>query len=154
MKLIELSSADKESYNRFVVSQTSGSFLQSCEWGEWQVRLGRAVYRFKITDDSGEQVASVQLIKMPLPFGRYYLYAPYGPVVGSRKPEVGAQILRELQKKFADSIFIRVEPKDINLPTTHYPLPKHPTRQNATHRSHKTRGPAFGRNAPKNPLQH
>ena len=66
VSLIELSSADKESYNRFVAESSSGSFLQSWEWGQWQEALGREVIRYKILDDSGEQIASIQLIKMRL----------------------------------------------------------------------------------------
>jgi lipid II:glycine glycyltransferase (peptidoglycan interpeptide bridge formation enzyme) len=96
-----------------VAESRGGSFLQSWEWGEWQVHLGRTVYRFKILDDSGEWAGSVQLIKMPLPLGKYYLYAPYGPVVDLRfKIEDFRFLLQELRKKLPDTIFIRIEPKE------------------------------------------
>jgi len=115
MELIELSSADKESYNQFVANSPSGSFLQSWDWGQWQSALGRQIFRYKILDDSGLQVASIQLIKMPLPFGSYYLYAPYGPVLaggesGKFKVE-SIKLLQELQNKFKGIVFIRIEPK-------------------------------------------
>jgi len=114
MNLIELLSADKENYNRFVAESPSGSFLQSWEWGEWQEALGRKIFRYWILDDIGERTASIQLIKIPLPFGRYYLYSPYGPVVdGDYELRITNYefLLQELQKRFADSIFIRIEPK-------------------------------------------
>ena len=48
----------KDAYNRFVMDNDSGSF---CNPGNGGVasRLGRAVYRYKMLDDSGEQVASI-----------------------------------------------------------------------------------------------
>jgi lipid II:glycine glycyltransferase (peptidoglycan interpeptide bridge formation enzyme) len=122
MQLAELSSADKESYNRFVAQAPSGSFLQSWDWGQWQAAQGRQPIRYKIVDDSGETTAVIQLIKMPLPFGRFYLYAPYGPVVSGQWAVGSGQLLQELRKKFADAVFVRVEPKDTVLSTTHYPL--------------------------------
>jgi peptidoglycan pentaglycine glycine transferase (the first glycine) len=113
LQLVELSEKDKDIYSQFVINQSSGSFLQSWEWGQWQASLGREALRFFVIDDyKAGNLGCVQLIKMPLPFGRHYLYAPYGPVVGSRKSEVGDQILKELQKKFVDTVFIRIEPKD------------------------------------------
>ncbi len=127
MSLIELTSADKESYNRFVAQCASGSFLQSWGWGEWQIHLGRTVCRLQILDDNGKPAASIQLIKMLLPLGSYYLYAPYGPVfVGGENFQFSIfnfqLFLQELQRKFPDAVFIRLEPKDAELLTTHYPL--------------------------------
>lgn len=118
MQLVELSEKDRNAYNQFVASSPSGSFLQSWEWGEWQAALGRQIFRYWMLDDIGQQVASIQLIRMPLPFGKYYLYAPYGPVF-DEKFEI---ILQELQKKFCDAVFIRIEPKFVLLSTIHYPL--------------------------------
>lgn len=115
MKLIELSLADKDNYNRFVAASPSGSFLQSWEWGQWQETLGRPAVRYWVLDDSGKQTASLQLIKMPLPFGKHYVYAPYGPVLAdgeSYKLQVESdKLIQELQRKFSDAVFIRIEPK-------------------------------------------
>lgn len=123
MNLVELSSADKESYNRFVAESPSGSFLQSWEWGEWQSALGRQGKRYKFQVESGETVGVIQLIKMSLPFGRYYLYAPYGPVGSNELKVESEKLLQELRKRFSDGIFIRIEPKCLELPTIHYLLP-------------------------------
>ena len=116
MKLIELSSADKDQYNRFVAESSSGSFLQSWEWGQWQEALGREVIRYKILDDSGEQIASIQLIKMRLFGKKYYWYAPYGPVLAggeSSEFQVASfeSLVQELRNRLIGSVFIRIEPK-------------------------------------------
>src|SRR6266404_3808304 len=109
MELIELNQQDKQAYNHFVSTQASGSFLQSWEWGEWQVRLGRAVFRFKILDVKGEWLGCIQLIKMLLPFGQYYLYAPYGPVLDLKfKIEDLRFLLQGLNQQFPDAVFIRL----------------------------------------------
>lgn len=139
MNLIELIEKDKPEYNRFVALQPSGSFLQSWEWGEWQKNLGREAHRFFLTnnpsrlgevmsgaeadkesitdnDEQGETIGSIQLTKMPLPMGRYYLYAPYGPVLtgGDLRQETRdhlQELVNALKLKFPDAIFVRLEPK-------------------------------------------
>ncbi len=111
MEIIELSSTEKDQYNRFVAGQTSGSFLQSWEWGEWQAGLGRQVKRLKFKVESGDTAATIQLIKTPLPFGKYYLYAPYGPVMSEKYKGESIKLLQELRKNFSDAIFVRIEPK-------------------------------------------
>src|SRR5574340_859991 len=109
-------------FNRFVMANETGSFLQSWEWGQWQERLGRKAYRFWVTDnrelitsnDNNNIIAAIQFIKMPLPFGKYYLYCPYGPVVKEnfQFPISNFQfLLQELQKRFPSAIFFRIEPK-------------------------------------------
>src|SRR5581483_4812703 len=112
MQLVELSESDKDRYNHFIATNPSGSFLQSWEWGQWQQELGREVKRFFIGNGEKE-VGSAQFIKMPVWRKRFYWYAPYGPV-----GDFGFEILdfrSELQKKFSDVIFYRIEPK----PTTY-----------------------------------
>ncbi|MBI3232344.1 MAG: peptidoglycan bridge formation glycyltransferase FemA/FemB family protein [Candidatus Doudnabacteria bacterium] len=116
MKLIELSENQKFEYNHFVATAESGSFLQSWEWGSWQEQLGRQVYRFFVKDDGGQIIASLQSVKMPLPLGKYYLYAPYGPVVNDKFPISNFQsISNEIIFKFPDAVFIRVEPTTWNM---------------------------------------
>ncbi len=121
MKVAEALESEKDIYNQFVAAQESGSFLQGYEWGEWQASLGREVYRFKIVDEGEQTIGSIQLVRMPLPFGQYYLYAPYGPVFAGGKnfqfPISNFQsILNEIKSKFSNAVFIRFEPKfDISL---------------------------------------
>lgn len=114
LKLTELTETKKQQYNHFVATAESGSFLQSWDWGDWQRQLGREVVRLWIFQDQQETTAaaSIQLVKMPLVWGQYYLYAAYGPVVGVQDSEFNMRhFLESLKNKFPDAVFIRVEPK-------------------------------------------
>ncbi len=73
------------------------SFLQSIEWMEFQRSLGREVF----------DVEGAKVIKHKLPFGKSYLYIPYGPEV------VSYQFSGELQRlaKQENAIFIKAEPQ-------------------------------------------
>ncbi len=111
MNLVELSEADKEKYNQFVAANDSGSFLQSWEWGQWQSALGREAKRFFYKDTSsagGNRLGALQVIKMPLPLGRYYWYAPYGPMARNQLTILDEVFLRELGKKLQGAVFIRL----------------------------------------------
>jgi peptidoglycan pentaglycine glycine transferase (the first glycine) len=121
MNIVELSESDKSSYNQFIASQPSGSFLQSWEWGEWQKNWGdqgkkRDIYRFALVDD-GEWTMAIQLVKTNLGNrGFYYLYAPYGPVVEKNfKFQISnfKFLVQKIQKQFSDSMFIRLEPRTV-----------------------------------------
>ncbi len=124
MQLIELLETDKQAYNQFVAAQPTGSFLQSWDWGQWQEKLGRRVFRFFIRDGAdGSAIRSAQLVQMPLAFGKYYLYSPYGPVLAEgenfqfptcpagRRVSNFQTILNELNLKFPKVLFVRIEPK-------------------------------------------
>jgi len=126
MQLIELKEQDKLKYNSFVASHPSGSFLQSWEWGGWQENLGREVYRFFLMD-SDSVAGSMQLIRMPVLGKRFYLYAPYGPVLAKGenfKFQISnfQGIFNDLKSRFPEALFIRIEPKDQQLPATCYQL--------------------------------
>ncbi len=62
----------KEPWNEFLIANNS-SFLQSFEWGEFQEKLGRKIWRLAI--EGGQAL----VVKKPLPFGKSYLYVPFGP---------------------------------------------------------------------------
>src|SRR6185503_14442949 len=112
MKLVELTESDKHSFNEFVAAQESGSFLQSWEWGEWQEKLGKAARRFFLLDDTDQIIAALQVIHQPLPFGQYYVYLPYGPIVSTGfKMEDLKFLIQELREHYDGITFIRVEPK-------------------------------------------
>ncbi len=53
---------------------------QNYFYGEWQVAIGKNVWRYKI--EQGSRVLGFfQIIKYSLPFSRSYLYIPHGPVI-------------------------------------------------------------------------
>src|SRR3989344_2640052 len=125
MKLIEIKRVQKEKLNDLLAAQETGGFLQTWGGGGGRGAPGGEVRRYFIGTDNNPStssgpngnniIGSIQLIKMPLPFGKYYLYAPYGPVVSGQGTGYSGQFLQELQKQFPDCIFIRIEPKDLSL---------------------------------------
>lgn len=86
-------------------------FLQSNDWLEFQESLGRKVFRY---DQDGIKAG---IIKLPLWFGRSYLYVPHGPAINFNAMIAGEQnpvrqflqYLKELGKK-EKAIFIKAEP--------------------------------------------
>lgn len=114
MKFIEVSENQRSEYNQFVSNARTGSFLQSYEWGEWQKNLGREAFRFFLTDNfnNNNTVGTIQLIKMPLPLGRFYLYAPYGPVIMKHETCNMEHLIQEIKQKFSEAVFMRIEPKE------------------------------------------
>jgi lipid II:glycine glycyltransferase (peptidoglycan interpeptide bridge formation enzyme) len=61
---------------------------------------------------------------MPLPLGKCYWYAPYGPVLAKSENfqfSIFKLLQQALKERFLDAVFVRIEPK-FPLPTTHYPL--------------------------------
>lgn len=117
MQLVELTEAEKIQYNNFVAANPGGSFLQAWEWGGWQEVLGRQVFRYKVLDDSNECISVFQLIRMPLPLGKYYLYCPYGPVVEGKSEILISKfekIYNILKIKFSEAVFYRFEFKNFS----------------------------------------
>ena len=94
-------------WNAFVAASgpRSGAFLQSWEWGEFQQALGRDVYRLGDLRDF-----AIGVVRLPLTFGKSYLYAPRGPIVSSSEKFDDASLaLRELGEKH-QALFVRFEP--------------------------------------------
>lgn len=110
----------KEEWNRFVL-ENGGSFLQSYEWGEFQKKFGREVFRFCVKNDNGILLAA-QAIRHALPLKKSYVYVPYGPVMErdySNKQELFEFFVKELRKSEAISkgaIFLKVEPDENFIP--------------------------------------
>ena len=109
MQIIQFEENQKEIWNKFIAENNSESFLQSWEWGEFQSKIGRKVWRIGIVNNDfdnnphprplleGEGINSkfkiqnskfylmALIVKYDLPFGRSYLYCPRGPVVNESK---------------------------------------------------------------------
>ncbi len=122
MRLEQISTEQKSDYQSFV--EANGSFLQSWQWGEFQKSSGQEVLRFMIFDQNNSAVCAAQLIAHPV-LGKQYLFSPYGPVFLLSHRVTGADItkvlqffLREIAKKIANIIFIRLEPYWLMHPET------------------------------------
>ncbi len=76
------------------------SFLQSCDWAEFQKSLGRKVW----------EMNGISVIKHNLPLGKSYLYAPR--CGGDFLSEVFLKKVKETAKK-ENAIFLKIEPSSI-----------------------------------------
>lgn len=111
----------KANWNRFLIENSEG-FLQSFEWGDFQKKFGKKVWRFEV-EQQGSILAEAQIIKeifylkksLALPF--CFFYIPFGPIFKKELCSVDKQeafnlILEQVQilaqKKRA--IFLRIEP--------------------------------------------
>ena len=111
---------DKESWDNFLI-QNDGSFLQSWNFGIFQEKEGKKIWRFEFLRKE-QKIAQVQIQKEYFPFGKNLFYIGYGPCFDSRiflKEKKKILILLEKKlKKIArkeNVIFLNIEPKD-NLP--------------------------------------
>lgn len=110
---------DIEQAHKFVLTHalSSGAFLQSQFWGEFQKKCGSPYWYLGLfKEDELKGVALV--LKLGLPTGKSYLYCPKGPVFG--KWDMGSGIWEVLLEKVKDiaeaerAIFLRFEPALIN----------------------------------------
>ncbi|MBI4054284.1 MAG: peptidoglycan bridge formation glycyltransferase FemA/FemB family protein [Candidatus Doudnabacteria bacterium] len=117
MQVFEIS--DSKQFNSFLISREA-SVLQSWEWGDFQKRLGRKVWRLLLTTNTGKVLAGATVVKIPLARGKSYFYAPRGPVIAnSANVEKVWQLfldkLSDLQS-FEQPIFFRVDPQVVAYP--------------------------------------
>jgi len=116
---------DQSTWDSFITAHGS-QFLQSWDWSELQKSLKRKIWRLGILEQN-QLVAAALIIKMPLPFGKNYLYSPRGPVLplpegemsersedrgGGSEEKYFNQIIKEIIKiaQLEKSIFYRLEP--------------------------------------------
>lgn len=121
-------------WNKFVLENPAGSFLQSYDWGVFQNDAGHDVHFVVTTEKKSFTVdfegartfrgrgsdkwrIAALVLTHTLPFGKTYLYAPRGPLVNFlalRKP-VGVleTFLREIQSLAGgtNAIFFRMDPE-------------------------------------------
>ncbi|MCK4592503.1 peptidoglycan bridge formation glycyltransferase FemA/FemB family protein [Candidatus Parcubacteria bacterium] len=120
MEIINVGEEQKEIWNKFIAENNSESFLQSWEWGEFQSKIGRKVWRIGIanddlSDENRTKVSSIKyqvssdnlvvvalIVKHDLPFGQSYLYCPRGPVIEKSK-------IKNQKSKFFDVLFDEIK---------------------------------------------
>lgn len=93
---------DKGDWNLYVMEHApaSGAFLQSWEWGQVKASLGYAVERWHALE------ARCQVVTMPLPAGKQYLYVGRGPVGESQEAE--RALVAQLKQQEA-GLFLRID---------------------------------------------
>ncbi len=101
---------DKKDFTPLVFAKTS-SFTQSYEYGTWQEKLGRKVYRYNILKND-TPVGTFQVIKYPLILSKKYLYIPHGPVINEKLTnELSIFLATEFKKilRETNSAFLRLD---------------------------------------------
>lgn len=101
---------NKEEYNGFTSSQKHSQFLQSWEWGEFQVQSGFLILRLGMYEKK-ELVFATTLIKKKLLAGKYYYYCPRVGIknLGEKELSEFFEYVRQIAKK-ENTIFLRFEP--------------------------------------------
>ena len=104
---------DKTEWDKLHQARTipSGHFLQSWGWGEFQITLGRKVFRF------ADENSLAQIVELPLPMGKKYWFCPKGPIFNGKnqEPRTNFQgVIEELKNKAKEAgvVFLRIEPSD------------------------------------------
>lgn len=101
-------------YDDFLRSNR-GSLLQSWEWGEFQKKIGRRIWRLQLSTNVGKILAAATIVKMPLPRGRSYFYCPRGPIFAA--PLNFEKVWQLFLDKISDltvsekPIFFRIDPE-------------------------------------------
>lgn len=107
----------KQEYNELVGGVRPNQFLQSWEWGEFQARVGRKVWRFKI-EREGELMMIGQAFGHTLPYGLTYIYLPRGPLVTvagqNHIRECLSVFIHEISRLSEKLVFIRAESTGID----------------------------------------
>ncbi len=79
-KIVEIKEiTSKIEWEEFLAQCTEKTFLQAWNWGEFQISLGKKIWRFGI-DEDGQLVSVALVIKMTAKRGSFLLI-PHGPVV-------------------------------------------------------------------------
>jgi len=98
--------SDKASWNQWYGKQDHAEFLQSWEWGDFQMQTGKEVVRIQLEEDA-VVVDQIQAFVHDLGLGVRYLYVPRYAGTGTGWSEKNGFLAYCRQHKYA---FVRVEP--------------------------------------------
>jgi len=102
---------DKSTWDAFVTSQKSHTFLHSWAWGELNEKMGDKIWRLGLYD-SEKLIAVALLIKVHAKRGNF-LFVPHGPIIAAgRVGDSLAPLIDEFKKigKTEGVNFIRISP--------------------------------------------
>lgn len=101
---------DRTIWNNFVAGQTHAQFLQSYEWGEFQKKFGRRVWRVGGFID-GRLAAGGQVVEHYLGLGQGYFYLPRGPLILDNQILEQDSLINFIKEKVANygTVFLKIE---------------------------------------------
>lgn len=110
MKFIELD--NKNVLDDFLLKQDSPEFLQSWEWGDFQIKTCCDVLRYGVLDANDQLIAAITLIKKRLFGSCYYFYSPRGPILDNEDSGLTRYLFESIKKlaKEHRCLFLRFEP--------------------------------------------
>ncbi len=116
MKLIHLTSDDREALKHFVANHPHGSIEQSWDWGLLQTGIpGRPAFHVLAVEEEGQWIASSLVIRQIMGLKKTWLWCPRGPLLPENEEAQKAAWtllkhgLKNLAKSHGD-VFIRMEP--------------------------------------------
>jgi len=102
--------ANKDAWEEFLLNSHPNIFLQNWNWGQFNLELGRKIYRLGVFERS--RLIGVSLvIKYPTQLGNY-LYSPRGPILDWKNTSALDQLIDKIRNIAKDekSIFIKLDP--------------------------------------------
>ena len=102
---------NKKTWEDFSLSCSPNNFLQSWNWGEFNVSLGRQIYRWGVFN-KGKLRAVCLGIVLSTKLGNF-LYIPRGPILADWEDQKLLEFLvveLKLIAKDTDWVFIKIEP--------------------------------------------
>ncbi len=128
MQVVEIKKDQKDIWNRFIAENDPESFLQSWEWGQFQEKTGKKIWRVAISDGADLQAAAL-VIEQELKFLGNYLYCPRGPVTNklkmkNEKLKIVDSLLDEIKKiaEKEESLFLKTDPPKEHAVDYEYPI--------------------------------
>lgn len=108
---------DKEVWESFLKIFRNKTFLQSWNWGEFQVLMGKKMWRLGVYDDKQQTADSRQLLGICLAHKEKakrgdHLVVPHGPMIKEKRGEVFKELAKEIKRIALEEkvSFIRIAP--------------------------------------------
>ncbi len=100
----------KETWEDFLKQQAEKTFLQSWNWGEFQILQGNKIWRFGVYENN-ELIGVALTIKVSARRGKF-LFVPHGPIVKNPQSQILSTLLGELKSlaKKENASFVRISP--------------------------------------------
>ena len=101
---------EKATWENFLLGCSEKTFLQSWNWGKFQIKNGNKIWRFGIYDDNS-LLGIALVIKIAAKRGTFS-FCPHGPIIKNPKFEILNTLLEKLKEiaKEEGASFIRISP--------------------------------------------